>query len=173
MVKSKGNTDLSLIYRTPKLDHVIQARHLGKFSSSLLLPMLISVKAVPFSCRPPGTFFQQPHVINAPQRLYSLFAMPASLKHLYRSNGSTIKTTILRGTPPPPPPKPQPERLPLAAVDISTHPSEELALDYRLDDSNLCDIEGEEESDMLDGGDQKRRRLHQVGLLTLFCCCCI
>jgi hypothetical protein len=111
------------------------------------------------------------HVINVLVRSYTLFTMPASLKHLYRSKGSTIKTTVLHDTPPPPPLKPQPERPPLAAVDISTRPSEEPASDHTFDNSNLCDVEGEEGNDLFDSQDRRRHRLHQVKILTILCWC--
>jgi hypothetical protein len=81
--------------------------------------------------------------------------MPTGLKTLYKTNGSTIKTTILRGTPTPPPPKRQPECTPLATVDTNAR------LDYTFD-CEQWEIEEEEWSGLLDSEDHKPRRLHQV-----------
>jgi hypothetical protein len=98
--------------------------------------------------------------------------MPASLRNLYKSKGTTIKTTILRVTPPPPPLKPQPQRPPLAAMNTNCPPSEELASEYTFD-TNQWDIEGEEGTGLLDSEDGKPRRLHQVGMNVVLRRCCV
>jgi hypothetical protein len=98
--------------------------------------------------------------------------MPASLKTLYKSKGTTIKTTVLRDTPPPPLLKPQPQCPPLAAITPNSRPSEQLASEYTFD-TNQWDINGEEGAGLLDSEDGKPRRLHQVGMNVIPRRCCV
>jgi hypothetical protein len=88
--------------------------------------------------------------------------MPTNLKNLYKSKGSTIKTTILHDIRPPSTPKIQPEHPPLATLDTNSRPSEQVPSVDAFDANpwDMEDAEGFFDSD--NTYNDKPRRLHQV-----------